>query len=560
MDINNKEKILVIGHKNPDTDSLASAVGYAFYKTAIGIENVEAGCTRLPNSRTQFLFEKFNTPLPQVHTNVFPRIQDVMNTKPNTVKTGHTLMDAMAIIQSNHQYRVPVVNSRGYFRGIVSLFDLSNRLLLTDSNTENIENGLLGRTVKTTIDQIATTLGAKKLAIHDENHLETLQVYVAAMSLTGFREHITTQKPKNLAIVVADREDIQYMSCELRVRLLIVTGNSTIGEGIIKKAQKKGTTILQTPLDSATTIRRLKFSSPVEFMKDNIDVNRFKPNNKISDIKNKAMSLPYDLFTVLDNKGKLAGTFTKNDLNKIPCTKLVLVDHNEIDQAVDGASEVPIIEILDHHRLDMEPTITPITVHNDIVGSTSTLVSELLKEANIDVPSNIAGILMGGVISDTLLLKSPTSTPRDFEIIKWLEKKSGIKAHELYKEMYSVGSLIATQPAIEVLTQDKKSYSGSGFNFAIAQVEEVAFEVFKEKIDSLLKELKKILDEEKLDMLALLVTNIMTEDSLLLVDGKKQVLEALPYKRLDDNLFELPDILSRKKQLLPQILQALETI
>ena len=556
MKKNDIDRTIIIGHKNPDTDSVAAAAGYAVFKKKQGLKNIIPACTGIPNAKTEFLFKKFKKKLPLTIKDVYPRLKEVMNICSTAVKPEQILLEALETIQKSHWYRVPVVCDNNSFLGMISLFDLSNRLFSTSAKIDDCSQGLLKREVRTSVDLAARTLAAEKLTLYNESKVETLHVYVAAMSITGFRSHILERKPENLIVVVGDREDIHYMAVEFQVRMLIITGNSPIGKGIVEIAREKGTSILQTEYDSATTVRRLKFSSPVEYMIQK-DVKTFNVNEKVSDVRRIVMNSPEDIFPVINNKGKLKGIFSKNDLNKTPRTKLILVDHNELEQSIDGTAEVPVVEVLDHHRINMQATINPVVINIDVVGSTCTLIAELFKKTAVPLSKQLAGILMGGVISDTLLLHSPTSTERDANILKWLEKKSETSAKKLAEEFFNIGSLIASLPPTEVLTSDKKDYTVSNINFSIAQTEEISFVNFNTKADNILKKLKKIRNEEKLNFFALLVTNISDENSLLLVDGDKVLIEALPYKQLNPNLFDLPDILSRKKQLLPLLLKVL---
>ena len=558
MKENGVSKTIVIGHKNPDTDSVSAAVGYALLKKAQGLKNVVPACAGIPNARTEFLFNKFDMSLPQTVKDVYPRLRTIMNASPTVLRPEQTLLEALDTIQKSHWYRVPVVGDRDLFLGMVSLFDLSNRLFKSSEDVPGSGQGLLKREVETSIELAARTLSAKKLSLYNENNLEILHVYVAAMSLTRFKNHILEQKPENLIVVVGDREDIQYMAIELQVRLLIVTSNSPISEGIIKRASEKGTSVLQTEFDSASTVRMLKFSSPVKNMIQE-NMRTFNVNEKVSDVRRSVMNSQEDIFPVLSSKGKFRGIFSKNDLDKVSAVNLVLVDHNEQEQAVDGASEVPVIEILDHHRINMQATLNPIIVSNDVVGSTCTLVAEQFKKTGIPITKQLAGVLMGGIVSDTLFLRSPTSTSRDASIIEWLEKESNTSAKKLAEEFFNIGSVIASLSPREVLTSDKKNYTVSDINLSIAQTEEISFVNFNDNINSLLEELKKIRKKEKLNLFALLVTNISDETSLLLVAGNKNLIEILPYKQLSSNLFDLPGILSRKKQLLPQLLKTLSS-
>ncbi len=549
-----KSRTIVIGHKNPDTDSIASAVGYANFKKLRGLENVSAAAAGFPAERTEYLFKKYNTKLPPVITNVTPQVKDILNRNHEAIHSSHVLLEAMEYLQRNHQYRLPVIDDNNLFGGMISLFDLSAKLFRECHDSDDLGTSFIDRKIKTTIELAGKALKAERLNLERGNNLETLHVYVAAMSLSNFTNHMKKNCPEQLAIVVGNREDIQFMAVNLKIRLLIVTGGYTVNPEILETAKANGTSILQTAFDSATTVKRLKFSTPAK-LAVNTKTTIYKAEDKLADIRRAVMSSPEDNFPVTDENNKLIGTFTKFDLDCPSTTKLVLVDHNELNQAVDGAEDVQIVEIMDHHRLGMPMTDTPVKVTNDIIGSTSTLVAEQFKLYEIPLSREIAGILLGGIITDTLLLRSPTTTQRDINILKWLEKVSETNAKELSKEIFNIGSLIATQTSKKVLNTDKKYYDKDHYNFAVAQVEEISFDNFLEKKEKLLAQIKKTQKNERLDLFALLVTNIISENSLLLVAGNQPLINSLPYSRLDDNTFDLPGILSRKKQLLPQLLK-----
>ncbi|HJO91856.1 MAG TPA: putative manganese-dependent inorganic diphosphatase [Victivallales bacterium] len=551
---NKPSSIIIIGHKNPDTDSMVSAVAYTEFKKLIGIENVVAGCTGFPNARTDYLFKKFNVKLPDLITDVTPMLKDVMGNEQYTLKQGQVLLEAMDMFYENQKSRLPVIDDKYNFTGMISLFDLSSRLLVSSIDSENIGSVILRRKVKTTINLAAKTINAKTLSLHNENELEDLNVYVAALSLGSFRNHILEHSPDDIAVVVGDRDDIHFMAVELGVRLLIITGNAHINEGLLNLAKEKKTSILQTGLDSVTAVRQLKFSMPVEYMVQKNCVT-YNHKDKITDVKHSIMTSNEDIFPVLNSKGKFKGTVSKNNMDDINNTKLILVDHNNMKQAVEGADEVPIIEILDHHHLDYPITTLPITVHNDVVGSTCTLVTEKFRYAGIKPKSEIAGILMGAIIDDTLFLKSPTTTERDSSAIKWLEEICKVSAEELASEIFNVGSVIANNPPEKVLTIDKKNYTLGKITFSIAQVEEANFSNFEDKFDELRNAAVKIQGSEKLDLFGLIVTNLPKGTSWMLAVARRPLLEIMKYEELKENLYDLPNILSRKKQLIPQLMK-----
>ena len=550
--------VIVIGHKNPDTDSVAAAASYAQLKQMLGQTSTEAACAGLPSARTDFLFKKFGVPVPPVLSDVHPRVKDVVDASGGSIYAGHTLLEALGILQKSHRHRVPVVDLKGKYIGMVSLFDLADRLVLqaTDGGFEGAGGGIIGREIQTSIAHIVEVLKAKALSLYRDGAIEALEVYVGAMSETELRSRMSKRDRLRVALVVGDRHEIHKMAVELRLRLMIVTGNFPVDDDLLDEARSNGTCILQTPYDSATTVRRLKFSAPAESMLQE-DVTTFHVDEKLSELKDIIASEREETFPVLDDDGALAGVLSKDYLEHELPLKLILVDHNELSQAVDGASEVPIVEILDHHRLGSQQTQTPITFINEVVGSSCTLVCEQFRRHNHKPTPAMAGIIMGGIITDTLMLRSPTSTPRDKAALDWLETISGCDPKSLAQEVLSVGSSIAALTARKVITADKKDYATEKYKFAVAQVEEVGFENFFKHRGELLRDVKKLVEEEHLDFFGLLVTNVVRETSMMLCAGEKRILDRINYTRLDDNTFDLPGVLSRKKQLLPLLLKVM---
>lgn len=553
-------RTIVIGHRNPDTDCCASAAAYAELKHKLGATNVIAASAGYAGARTEFLFKKFNIPLPKVIEDVSPRARDVMDVSPRVVFTGQTLLEAMEYIQESKMSRIPVTNPDGSFIGMICLFDLAARMFQKSRDIDTVDSdiGIMGRSVETSIHLAAKSLNARVFSAgQDHDKTQHLKVYVGAMSLERLRSDILPKQSGNIAIVVGDRNDVHRMLIEQRVPLLIVTHNAPIDLDLIQAAKENHVSVLQTPYDSATAVRRLKFSQPVESMVHQ-DSPSFSPNDKLSDIYQAAKNLPEDLFPIVNNQQTLLGCVAKSNLSDEPPINLILVDHNEFDQAVHGAEETPVVEIIDHHRIGVSPTNKPITMINDVVGSCSTLITEQYRRFGVDPSSAMAGVLMGGICSDTLLLRSPTSTDRDKIALEYLRKINGTDPKQLIDEIFSVGSVIATQSPRDAILSDKKDYKTNQYRFSISQVEETDFENFKKSQTGLLEELERVQEEEELDLALLLVTDVIREDSLLLTAGKKQLLNALPYEKSGDRLYKLPEILSRKKQLLPALLKAFE--
>lgn len=543
------KKIYVIGHRNPDTDSIAAAFALSELRRLSGVENIFPMCSGIPGARAKYIFERFKAPLPPVLNDVFPRLRDVMDTEPQHIVVGSPLLRAIGVLEKLKSSQLPILHANGDFYGMLNLFALLDDLLQLSGNS----TGLTGRNVHSSLSLISEVLKTENLSLHHEAKMQNFSVYVAAMNVESFKEYIPREHPDELAIVVGDRVDIHLAAINFGVRVMIVTGAQKVDQVVIDAAQARQVSILKTPYDSATVIRRLKFTTPVEIFATP-DEKTWAPRDGLADVQKRLREVPEGIFPVVDEQNKLRGTFRKSDLEEKPLS-LILVDHNEFENGIEGIEQVPIIEIVDHHRFGMPPTNLPLKITCDVVGSTSTLVAEMYQQEKFIPTPSIAGVLMGGILTDTMSLRSPTTTDRDFVALKYLEKIAGITGDELSKEIFEVGSLIMQQTVENVLVADKKDFTSGEIKFAVAQVEEVSFEPFYARETALFNAAEKICATEQLTLFCLLITDVVRERSLLLVVGKKNLISDLPFKKINDHLFDAGNIVSRKKQLLPQVLK-----
>ena len=550
------KKTLVIGHRNPDMDSAASCVAVAELKRALGQKNVYPALPGLPGARAKYIFEKFKVPLPQQISDVYPRVRDIVHNDFPPVNTGATLLNAIEELEKRHVPRIPVIGRDRKFKGMLCLYSLLSDMLQLHGEG----GGFTGRLVHSSIELVNEVLSGELLNAENAAVEQDFEVYVAAMNVECFKQHIPQNNPERLAIIVGDRSDIHLLAINLGVRLMVITGRNPVDPLVLQAAKSRGISIITTKYDSATVVRRLKFSSPVELAVQT-GIRCFRLDDRISDIRNQVYEEFDDIFPVLNRQKQLAGTFRKSDLSDEESTELVLVDHNEFDQSVSGVDEVKIVEVIDHHRLGMPPTKYPIKITCDVVGSTSTLVTEMFISNNVKIPTPTAGILMGGIITDTLLLRSPTSCARDRLALEYLKNITGVEPEELMNEIFQVGSLIAKSTPEEVILADRKVFQHlEKYHFAISQVEEVGFEEFAKREDELLAILKEQQTQQKLHLAGLLITDVVNGNSQLLAAGNPAVLDQLPFRRLSDNLFDLPEVMSRKKQVLPQVLSTFDNL
>jgi len=318
-------------------------------------------------------------------------------------------------------------------------------------------------------------------------------------------------------------------------------------------ARERGVTIISSPHDSATTSWLIRSSTRVRQMAQS-QVTCFRPDEKLSRVKHQVQNSNAPVFMVVDENEHLLGVFSKTELVNPVKKSLVLVDHNEMTQSVPGASEVIIAEVVDHHRLGNPPTEQPILFINRPLGSTCTIVADMFMTAQLQPSAAVAGVLMGGMISDTLNLQGPTTTERDRELLKWLEGIADYSAEDLALEIFSAGSIILCEPPESVIRADMKIYEEGAASFSVSQVEELGYDNFNKHREDLDKALEQVCRSENLLFAALLVTDINTQNSLLLVRGDEELIAQFAFPRRESSdLFELQGIVSRKKQLIPYL-------
>jgi len=416
------------------------------------------------------------------------------------------------------------------------------------------------RQVNTSLANITRALNARALHVVGDKKIEELYIRLGTMDISSFwsvsvRENI----PANKAIViVGDRHDIQRRSIELGIRALVITSNLEPDDDTLELAKARGVSVIVSPYDSATTAWVVRTASTIERVIER-DVPTVGADVRIADVRKRFSTGNTHSIPVVSDDGALIGIITKTDILKPVATRLILVDHNEITQAVPGADEVLIAEIIDHHRLGPLNTAQPILFINEPVGSTCTIVADLFRREGLQPSPDIAGIMMSGLISDTLHLNGPTTTSKDAIILAWLAEIAGVNSKQLADEIFNSGSVILANPPEKIVRSDYKIYEEEGIRFAVSQVEELGFGNFWDHAKPIAAALGELRDEERLAFAALLVTDINTQNSLLLVKGDATLIQRISYAHVEqDEIFDLPGIVSRKKQLIPYLASLLK--
>jgi len=547
-----KDITYVIGHKNPDTDSICSALALAELKRLEGEENIEAARAGDVNPQTSYLLERFKVSPPKFLSNVYPRAKDMMTIDVLSVEESTPIIKVMEIIRDRNIRFIPVLNKKREALGVLAPVDIA-RNNIAQFETEK------SRHVFTSLKNIVTTLGAHTISDSLGNEEKTFSVYVGAMEEESFLNVLGKTNPAECIVIVGDREGIQRISVERKIGILIVTGNLKVSPEIARTAKERGVSIITSPYDSATTALLVRMSTPA-YKVCNDDFETASGDDLADDLKQRLATNGGRGIVVVDKEGAMAGVITKSNLLKPSGIKLVLVDHNELSQAVDGADMVKICEVVDHHRLGNFHTTYPIRFICEPVGSTSTLVSEMYRKNNVGIRKEIAGLLLGGVMSDTVILKSPTTTDRDRDIVPWLEEKAGLNHVDFGREMFSATSSLKKIGPAKAVNSDYKTFEAKGNNFGVGQVETIGFDEFYEEKEKLGKELVKIKEAKSLKLSALLVTDIVQGTSLLLIEAEKEIIYNLGYPLVEEKVYELKNVLSRKKQVAPHLLSLFNEI
>ncbi len=542
----------IIGHKNPDTDSICSAIALADIKKARGQQDVYAARAGDLNPQTTFILERFGVEPPLYLSNVYLRAKDIMTGEIFTVHKETPIFNVMKSMEEEKIRIVPVLDDDNKPIGVVTLMDIAEwQVAQTSTDTS--------RKILTSLPNLVATLGGTVLTNSIGDDQKVLSLYVGAMMATHFESTIGDTPPSECVVVVGDRETIQASAIKLGVGILIISGGLSIKQEFIDAARESNVTVMSSPYDTATTSQLVRLSAPAGKI-CNTNFKKVSPEDCVEDIKMTIKNFAEIGVLAIDESGVMHGILTKTDLMKPSPIQLILVDHNEISQAVDGADGVDIIEVVDHHRLGNFHTTGPITFRCEPIGSTSSIVAGIYKAEGIEIDKKIAGLLLSGVLSDTVILRSPTTTNKDKEILKWLEEKSGLDHQELGNEIFSANSSMKARGAKAVVRDDFKVYTAKGKDFGIGQVETIGFDELESEKACIKKELEQTRETKDLTMACLLITDIGKGTSLLMAVGEGKVLESFEYPKLEENIYELKNVLSRKKQVAPHLLNLFNEI
>jgi manganese-dependent inorganic pyrophosphatase len=536
-------RVYVTGHRNPDTDSIASAIGYAELKRRLDPAN-DYVAVRLGelNAQTRWVLERAEAPEPPLLPHVMLRVRDVMRERFPLAEHGEPVREVGLIMARDDVDIVPIVDDAGELAGAMTERALARRYVRESREASRLD-------APTAVSAITAVLEGEQLVGEGDREVSG-RVWVLAMATASLPLGFEAGD----VVVVGDRPDAQRIAIETRVALLVTSNGTSPDADTLALAAEQGTAVVTSPLDSYVTSRMITLSAPCRALMDREPL-VVRPDDLITDISENVKDVDYRAAVVVDGGRRPVGLVTRSDLVNPQPRRVLLVDHAEQAQSVVGVEHAEIVEILDHHHIGSIETRVPVRATFDPVGSTATLVVERFRQNGMEPSRPTATLLFGAILSDTIILNSPTTTERDHNVVGYLEQVLAVDATEFGREMFETTSDLERVPATEIVKRDAKEYEAGGHTLRIAQVETVG-EDLRDRRDELLAALDEVRRREGHALVALMVTDIMGKRSKLYVSGERPAVERA-FGRPDDGVIDLPGVMSRKKQVAPPLLAAL---
>ncbi len=541
------ETIYITGHKNPDTDSICAAIAYAELKKRHAIDALPIRIGDI-NRETEFVLKYFGVDVPEYKETVRTQVSDLNMDIINPVSEDISIKAAWSIMQKNNIKVLPVADINSKLLGIITLSDI------TSSYLDALENNILSAS-STPLRNITDTLNARLICGSEDQFRAAGKVVIAAM----IPEDMEPFVDKGDIVIIGNRKDSQLKAISIGVSCIILTCGGQIDQEVLDYAQEKGCIVLETNYDTFTTARLINQSIPVSYIMTRKQLVYFNMHDFIDNIKDKMLKTRYRSYPVVDDEGRIKGFISRYHLISQRRKKLILVDHNERAQTIDGIEQADILEIIDHHRIGDIQTSYPIYFKNDAVGSTSTLIANMYFENGLNPSKKIAGILCAAIISDTMKFKSPTSTYADELAAHKLAKIADINIEEFSTALYKASASLEGMSPQTILGYDFKDFLLNKYKIGIGQINSSDSEAFGKVKESLLKHMKTVQENKGYSLILLMVTDIINEGSEILYVGDDAGLieKAFNIKNGDSSAF-LSGVVSRKKQIIPMLSRAIQ--
>lgn len=550
-----RRRTIVIGHKNPDTDSICSAICYANLKSTVTGKEYVPGRAGHVNEETQFVLNYFGVEAPELVSNVKTQVQDIEIRETKGVTRNISLKKAWNLMQDANVVTLPAVSAGDVLEGLITVSDITKSYM-------NVYDSSILSKAQTQYSNIIETLEGTLIIGDASEYFKEGKVLIAAANPDLMENYIS---PHDL-VILGNRYESQLCAIEMEADCIIVCEGASVSRTIRKLAQEHGCTVITTPYDTYTAARLINQSMPISYFMKTENLITFEDTDFIDDIKEVMASKRHRDFPILKD-GKYRGMISRRNLLGAKGKKIVLVDHNERNQAVDGIENADIMEIIDHHKLGTVETISPVFFRNQPLGCTATIIYQMYNENNVPIDRVTAGLLCSAIISDTLLFRSPTCTEVDRVAALALAGTAGIDLDRYAASMFAAGSNLKNKSEQEIFYQDFKRFSAGKISFGVGQISSLNSDELVMLKDRMLPYLKKAHQEHGVDMMFFMLTNILTETTELLCEGNGAaglIVEAFHMGTEDDHTggadqtVTLPGVVSRKKQLIPAIMMACE--
>ncbi len=537
------EKTFIFGHKKPDSDSVMSAIGLSYLKNKLG-DSTEPRILGNVNKETKYALDYFGLKEPEYLNDVKLQIKDVNYHKGFLIKDTDSIYDGYQKMLKEGLTGIPVVQQKNAFLGLITIKDLSH--MVVNANFEELF---------TSYSNIMKVLKGEEILRFDDEIVG--KILVAAYRSTTFINQVPLSS--NDVLIVGDRHSVIEYAVESGVKLVVLSGDSEIKEKHIEIARKNKVNIIRTPYDSYHITRLLPLTNYIKTMIRSYNPTKFDESEYVDTVLDINNKLKHTNYPVVDRKNRCLGLLKIIDLNEKHPKNVILVDHNEKLQSVEGLDEANILEIFDHHNLGSITTSSPINFRNMAVGSTCTIVYTLYKERGVEIPKEIAGALLSGILSDTLILKSPTATPRDREAVEELSRIAEVDYQEYGMNMLKAGTSLDGMTKEDVLYNDFKLYTVNEKTFAIGQFFTMNFDEMKKELEEYVHTLDEVAEANNYDFVALYVTDIIQNGSYVIFNTKGQEVVDVVYgkENLPEGYF-VDNCVSRKKHVVPLIMEVFE--
>ena len=545
-------KVVVIGHRNPDTDSICSAIAYAELKNKTSDLVCEPRRAGKMNQETEFVLKKFGVKPPRMCTDVNPKIRDVDYREMPGIPGSTSLRRAWEIMRDQQIDTLPVTSADNELEGVITVKDIAT------ANMDVFDTGILAKS-QTSFKNILETLDGTMVVGRESDICTTGHIRIG----TATPEMLENTVEKGDIVILTNRYESQLCAIEKEASLLIICNGSKVGRTIQRIADETGVSIMTTPVDTYAAGKLISQCAPISYYMTRDDIMKFTLVTPVADVTRVMAKVRHRYFPILDEEGKYCGMVSRRNIINLQKRRIILVDHNEATQAVEGFDQAEILEIIDHHRIGSLETSGPVYFRNQPVGCTATIITQMYDENGVEIPPQTAGLLLAAILSDTLMFRSPTCTPVDEASARRLAKIAGVDINEFANEMFEAGEKLDGKTAEEVFLQDFKVFMCGDIRFGVAQGSYMTRKNLVAAENLLRPYLEEARNKQNVEDIYMLLTDVPKEESVVICSGRyagEVLTDGFEVQPAEDSSWTLPGVVSRKKQFIPALMSAYQEL